>query len=228
MDDDVAPGDLGQDLAERRQVEDVAQALAIGLDQDREAAIAAGDGQQVRRPLALLPERRARPGPTTRQEQGPGRVLAEPAGEQGGRGQLPDDEVLELVGIREEQRFDAIEWRIALRQPDRDAVVRPDRLDREAEALLESRLDRERPRRVDAAAERRQQAQPPVAQFVAESLDDDAPVRGQRAGRLALVVEVREQVGGGPVVEVVRLLEPGRRGRLVHVRLGPGPPRSRG
>ena len=58
----------------------------------------------------------------------------------------------------------------------------------------------------------RQQAQPPVAELVAEALDDDPLVGRQGARRLALVVEVGEQVGGGALVEVVRLAQPGRRG----------------
>ena len=65
---------------------------------------------------------------------------------------------------------------------------------------------------VDAAAERGQQAQPPVAQLVAEALDDDPLVGRQGARRLALVVEIGEQVGGGALVEVVRLAQPGGRG----------------
>ena len=66
---------------------------------------------------------------------------------------------------------------------------------------------------MDPAAERRQDAQPPVAQLVAEPLDDDPAVRRERPGRPALVVEVGEQVRGRPVVEVVGLLESGRGGR---------------
>ena len=57
-----------------------------------------------------------------------------------------------------------------------------------------------------------QQRQPPVAELVAEPLDDDALVGGQRAGRVALVLQVREQVLGGAVVEVVVVLQPLRGG----------------
>ena len=132
VDGDLAAGDPGQDLAQRRQVEDVAQALAIRLDEDREAAVAAGDREEVRRPLALLPERRPRAGPAARQEQRPGRVLAEPAREQGRGRELADDEVLEIVRLREQQRLDPVQWRVAFGQPDRDPVVGPDGLDLEA------------------------------------------------------------------------------------------------
>jgi hypothetical protein len=43
--------------------------------------------------------------------------------------------------------------------------------------------------------------QPPVAQFVAESLDEHRPVVGQPAGRHPLLGEVGEQVVGAPFVE---------------------------
>ena len=212
VDRDVTAGDAGQDLAQRRQVEDVAQALAVGLDEDREAAVARGDREQVGGPLALLPERRPGPRPAARQEQGPCRVLAEAAGEQRRRRHLPDDQVLDLVGLGEEQRLDAVEWRVALGQPDGDAVVGPDRLDLEAESLGEAALDRHRPRGVDTAAERGQQRQPPVAQLVAEAFEHDPLVGRQAARRLAFVLEIREQVLGGTLVEVV-LLAQSRRGR---------------
>ena len=113
-------------------------------------------------------------------------------------------------------------------EPDGDAVVGPDRLDVEPEVLLEPSLDGERPRRVDPPAERRQQTQPPIAELIAEPLQDDSPVGRQGAGRLAFVVEIREQVGGSAIVEVVRLLEPCRRRGPTLWRHEPGPPPSRG
>ena len=75
-----------QQIHERRHVEDVAQALAIGLEDDRERSEASGDRQQVGRALALLPERRARAGPAARQQQRPPCRFAEPGREhRGGR-----------------------------------------------------------------------------------------------------------------------------------------------
>ena len=62
---------------------------------------------------------------------------------------------------------------------------------------------------MDPAAERREDHEPPVAQLVAEALDDDPAVGGQGAGRLALVLEVGEQVLRGEVVEVVVAAEAG-------------------
>ena len=47
VDGDLAPLHAAQHVAQGRQVEDVGQALAIGLDEDREAAVAGGDREQV-------------------------------------------------------------------------------------------------------------------------------------------------------------------------------------
>ena len=124
VDGDLAALDAAQDVAQGRQVEDVRQALAIGLDQDREAAVAAGDREEVGGPLALLPERGPRARPAPGQEQRPRGVLPEPRGEQGGPADGRDDQVLHPVGIREEIVLDALE--VAVRQADRDPVVRPD------------------------------------------------------------------------------------------------------
>src|SRR5204863_7304902 len=56
--------------------------------------------------------------------------------------------------------------------------------------------------------ERRQEHEPPVAELVAESLDDDPPVGRQGAGRVALVLEVRDEVLGRQRIEVMALPEP--------------------
>ena len=47
----------------------------------------------------------------------------------------------------------------------------------------------------------RQHAHPPVADLVAEALDDDRAVVGHGAGGLGLLVEVGDEVGGGALVE---------------------------
>ena len=74
-----------------------------------------------------------------------------------------------------------------------DAVVAPQHLHRQIGAG-EPFLDRERPRRVHARAERREDADAPVADLVGEALDHDRAVVGDRAGRLGLLVEVQAQV----------------------------------
>ena len=67
--------------------------------------------------------------------------------------------------------------------------------------------ERERPRGVHATAVRREDAQPPVADLVAEALDDQRPVGGDDARRRLLLGQEGEQVGGGAPVEVVVALQ---------------------
>ena len=88
----------------------------------------------------------------------------------------------------------------------RDAVVRPDRLHLDPERVAQPRTDRHRPRCVHARAERREDAHAPVADLVAEALDDDRAVGRDRSGRLRLVVEEREQVLRSALVEAVLFL----------------------
>ena len=211
MDRDLAALHPAQHVAQGRQVEDVGQALAVGLDEDREASVAAGHGEQVRGALALLPERRARSRPAPGQEQGPGRVLAEAGREERGPADGRDHQVLHAVGIREELVLDPLE--VAVRQADGDAVVRPDAGHLGAQPLAQARLDRHRPRRVDAAAERREQDQPPVAELVPEPLHDDPAIGRQGAGRLALVLEVGDEVLGRQRVEVMAFSQARQRAR---------------
>ena len=68
-----------------------------------------------------------------------------------------------------------------LRQAQHDAVVGPHHLDRQAEPLVEASPDRDRPWRVHPRAERREDADAPIADLVAEALDDDRAVVGHRA-----------------------------------------------
>ena len=85
----------------------------------------------------------------------------------------------------------------------RDPVVRPDRLHLDPERVAQPRGERHRPRRVHAAAERRQDADAPVADLVAEALDHDRAVGRHGAGRARLLAQVGEQVARGALVEVV-------------------------
>ena len=55
-----AAADAAQDVGQRRQIEDVAQALAIGLENDRERSESRRHREQIRGALAQLPQRRAR------------------------------------------------------------------------------------------------------------------------------------------------------------------------
>ena len=72
---------------------------------------------------------------------------------------------------------------------------------------------------MDAAAEGREDAEAPVADLVAEALDDDRLVGGDDPGRRLLLAQVGDQVLGRAAVEVVLV------GELVG--LGARPPRGR-
>ena len=138
-------------------------------------------------------------------------VLAEARAEERRLADLGDDEVLDLARVDHQlvdRRRD-----VGLGEVQRDPVVRPDRLRLDAERVAQPRGDRHRPRRVHAAAERREDADAPVADLVAEALDDDRAVGRDGAGGVVLLAQEGEQVGGGAPVEVVLVGEP--RERLV-------------
>jgi hypothetical protein len=132
---------------QRRHVEEVAQALAVGLEQHRKRSVARRDRQQIGGALALLPQRRALPARRWQQQRAGG-VLAELRGEQRGRAELADDERLDVVGIRQQQL--RIRRLIHVRKPHHEPVVSPQRLDFGAGLLADLRRHRHRPRRVDA------------------------------------------------------------------------------
>ena len=93
-------------------------------------------------------------------------------------------------------------------QMEGDPVVGPDRVRLEPERLAEPRRHGKRPRGMDAAPERRQNAQPPVADLVPEPFDHDRAVRRNRAGRRGLLIEERQKVAGSAFVEAVLLHQP--------------------
>ena len=63
--------------------------------------------------------------------------------------------------------------------------------------------ERQPPGGVDAAAEGREDAEAPVADLVAEALDDDRLVGGDDPGRRLLLAQVGDEVLGRAAVEVV-------------------------
>ena len=64
---------------------------------------------------------------------------------------------------------------------------------------------------MDAAAERRQDSDPPVTEIVTRPLDHDRPIVGHGAGGGVLFFEVVDQVGGGHRVQSVVAFECGDR-----------------
>src|SRR5205823_9940280 len=90
----------------------------------------------------------------------------------------------------------------------------PDRLRVDAKRLLQPRGDRHRPGRMHAAAERREDADAPVADLVPEALDDDRAVGGDDTRRALLLAQEREQVHGRARVEVELVAQPRQRLRV--------------
>ena len=89
-------------LAERRDVEDVLEALPRGLQQDREVGVLGRLRQEIGRALPLLPERRALAGPSAGEQERPRRRLAERAREHRGLRQRPHDQLLDRLGVEHE------------------------------------------------------------------------------------------------------------------------------
>ena len=196
---------LAEHLAQRRHVEHVLQALPRRLEQDRERRVLGGHGQQVGRPLALLPQRRALVGPAARQQQGPPGALPEPRREQRRLRQRGHDQLLDVLGVDHHGVERQLVGRLG--QAQHDAVVAPHRLDRHVVLVGQPALDGHRPRRVHRRAERAEQADPPVADLVAEALDDDRAVVGHDTGGLGLLGDVLQQVGRRQLVEGVVLAQ---------------------
>ena len=118
--------DVGEHLAQRGKVEDVAQALTRRFEQDREGRVAGRDLEEPGRALALLPERRALAGPAAGEQQRARRVLAEMRREQRRGRHAGDHELVELVGVDEQDlERDLLE---RFRKPADDAVVGPQHL----------------------------------------------------------------------------------------------------
>ena len=161
--------------------------------------MAGRDLEQAGRLLALLPQRGALARAALGEEERAGRGLAEPGAEQRRARQRVDDEVLDPLGVEHEVLDREVLDRVG--QAQHDAVVAPEDLDVDAEPLAEPVAQRHAPRRVDPRAERREDADAPVAELVGEALDHDRAVVGDRAGGLDLLVEVGDEVAGRELVE---------------------------
>ncbi len=172
-----------------------------------------GDLEQLRGALPLLPQRAATTRVHARHEQGTCRTLPESRGEQRRPAHLLGDQLIELIGIEDEE-LGAGRFGVGIRNPGDDPVVAGDRGSLHPEALADAGVHSERPRRVHMHAVRGVQDHPPVADLVAAALDGEALVGGQGAGGLALLGEVGEQVRGRPLVEPRLGETPGGLGRF--------------
>ena len=221
-DPDLAGLQRPQHALEARDVEDVLQALAHGLEHDREGRVARGDLEQRRGALALLPQRLAPVGAAAGQQQRARRALAEPGREQGRPAELVGDALLHRAGV-EQQRLRAppapsrgarrrgrpgVGCSAASHGPASKSGIRSTMPSSAGIACTSSpcrlahrRRHRQRPRRVHLGAEGGVDDDPPVAELVAEPLDHDRAVVGDVAGGLALLAQVADQVVGRPRVE---------------------------
>src|SRR5205814_8088930 len=148
---DMAGANPAQDFLQRRKVEDVAQALAIRLEDDRERAVLAGDREEICGSLPLHPERRALPWSASWQQKRARRVLAEAGGEHRRPAQRAHHELLDLVRLEDQLRLRGRVVR--LRETNHDAVVGPQHLYVDRLLLLQPRLDGHCPWRVDPTTE---------------------------------------------------------------------------
>src|SRR4029453_16285802 len=96
----TCPQALQQPL-QRGQVEDVLQALAVGLEHDREGGVAARDLQERLRLQPLLPEGSALTGAAARDQQRAAGVLAEARAEERGLPHLLHHELLDLLRVEQ-------------------------------------------------------------------------------------------------------------------------------
>jgi len=158
------------------------------------------------------------PGVLGGSRQCPRRALAEPRREQGRSAELRRDEVTHLIRIEQDcvEQLGRVERgatvvqpvhpgvRRGVGQPQDDAVVGRHRLDVEPVRLTQPGRHGQRPGAVDRSAVGAVDDHAPVADLVAEPLDEQGSVVGDVPCRLALLVEVAEQVVGRPFVEASR------------------------
>ena len=201
-----------QRFNQRRHVENVAQALAIGLEQQRERGIARGHAEQIVRALAQLPQRRALVGAAARQQQRAARGLAKAPGKQRRRSQLAQHK---LHGFgRLHQNPIRIGRLVGVGEAQHKAVVAPQRFHFRPAGGANARAHRHGPGNMDAAAERREHADAPVAQLVAAALDDNRAVVGNLPRRFGLVGEKAQQIFRRAGIEIVFVDEARERSRL--------------
>ncbi len=211
---DLAGSQIAQNRPQGRDVEHIVQTFTGGLQKDREARVLGRHREQIGRLLPLLPQWSPAVRATTRQQQRPSRALAEASRKHCGVGQLGDEEVVEVIGIYQ-QLVDrnAI---LGLGQPNHDAVVGPHELHIPAPLFGHPVLERHPPWSVNLGAERRENTDPPVADFVAESFDDDRAIGWQLGGDFPLFFEIHHQVLSRQGVQTVALGQPLDSGISIH------------
>src|SRR5690606_13392490 len=115
--------------------------------------------------------------------------------------QLVQQTLLDFIGIWNQQR--CVGRLVAVGDREHNAIIAPYRLNIVTDAIGDGRAQRESPRCMHARTERRQDADAPVAELIAESLDRNVAIGGQSARDVALLLEVVEQVPRGTLIETV-------------------------
>ena len=146
------------------------------------------------------------------QKQGAAGGFAKTAGEEGGGTKLAQDQAHGFGGFDEEPV--GIGRLVGVGKAEDEAVVAPEGFDFGTAGGTDAGADGHGPWNVNAAAEGREDADAPVAELVADALDDDGAVVGDLAGGGFLIGEELEQVFGGVGVEVVFGDEAGEGGGL--------------
>ncbi len=169
--------------------------------------------QQLLGAQPLRPQRGAPARPAPRQQQRARRVLAEARREHRRAPELLQQELLDLLGRQHQigqlhRRVRRVAAGTGVGEAQHDAVVAPDGLHLEAGARPEPRLQRQRPGRVHARPQRRQDAHAVVTQLVTEALHRDGAIRRQRPGRLALVLHIAPQVARRAHLQLVLAAQP--------------------
>ena len=101
---DFATLNLRKKRGDGGQIKNIANALTIGLEKNRERRETSGDGQQVGGAFALLPEWSALAGAAARKKQSARGSFAEFRGEHGSRPELPENERFHFSGRGQEHR----------------------------------------------------------------------------------------------------------------------------
>ncbi len=161
-----------------------------------------------------MPERAPAARPALGQKERTARGFAELGREHRRSAELAQHERLDLVGRRQQQPD--IRRLVGLGESHHEPVVGPHRLDVQPRFHPCALDDGHRPRSVDAAAERREHTDAPVAQLVAAALDEDRAVVGHDAGGRNLIGEIAQEVLRRLRVEIVMPDEPLHRRRRRH------------
>ncbi len=166
----------------------------------------------------MLPQRLTPVRAPSGQQQGPGRALPEAGGEERRPADLSGHQVVDLVRVQHQELGQLLVQFLGVgefRQPQHDAVVGGHCLHIGAVPLPHPRSDAQGPGGVHRGAERAVQHDPPVADLVAEPLDDQGAVIGHLAGGLLLLGDVIDQVAHGILIQplIAQPASTGLRGR---------------